>query len=125
MIIQYDVRPDATIDEKLRSLIESIQLALGEVGIVSSENQSSEQQDISAVIAELRELGSSVSTLTEVVGGFDGRLSGVETSLSSLDDTVGDLQTTIGSMQTTIQGINDSITDLDERVSALEHPTNP
>lgn len=30
MIINYDRRPDATIDEKLQSLIESISLALNE-----------------------------------------------------------------------------------------------
>lgn len=30
MIINYDRRPDATVDEKLQSLIESISLALNE-----------------------------------------------------------------------------------------------
>ena len=36
MIIEYDTRPDITVDAKLRSLIQSIQLAFNETDSISS-----------------------------------------------------------------------------------------
>lgn len=35
MVLDYDRRPDATVDEKLQSLMENIQLALNEKAEVS------------------------------------------------------------------------------------------
>lgn len=99
MIIQYDTRPDATIDEKIRSLIESIQLAFGEIGIDTGNTFTSQSADISAVIAEIRQLDDTVASFAEAI--------------TSLDEAV-------GAISDTISGIQDSITDLDERVTALE-----
>lgn len=99
MIIQYDTRPTATIDEKIRSLIESIQLALGEIGIDASNTSTSQSTDISTVIAEIREL-------TDTVSSFSVAITNIDENVTELTDSI-----------TVIQG---NITSLDERVTALE-----
>lgn len=85
MIIQYDTRPDATIDEKLRSLIHSIQLALGEVGIREDSNVTSQTADITALSAAIRQLSDEISTyaasiedISESVTGLDERVTELE-----------------------------------------------
>ena len=78
MIIEYDTRPDATVDEKLRSLIQSIQLALGEVGIDASNANTSQTQDLSAVIAELRRVTEDITSLSDAISGIADRVTALE-----------------------------------------------
>ena len=78
MIIQYDTRPDATIDEKLRSLIHSIQLALGEIGIKEDNNSTSQNIDINTLSALVKELSNTVSSLSEVIAGIGERVTALE-----------------------------------------------
>lgn len=74
MIIQYDTRPDATIDEKLRSLIHSIQLALGEIGIREDNNSTSQSIDINTLSALVRELSNTVASISSAITGIDERV---------------------------------------------------
>ena len=105
MIIQYDTRPDATIDEKLRSLIESVQLALGEIGIRESNNVTSQTINVEAVLALVRELADDVRSYDEAIASLGG-------SLSTLEDT-------------TIPGIQGDVSDLGDRLDTLEDTTIP
>ena len=100
MIIQYDTRPDATLDEKLRSLIESIQLAFGEVGIRENNNVTSHTINIDAVLALVRELAEDVRSYDDAISQLGDRLTTAEGSLDTLLDT--------------------TIPALDTRVTALE-----
>ena len=101
MIIQYDTRPDATVDEKLRSLIESIQLAFSEVGIDATNTATSQSADISEVLSEIRTLADSVSSISGAITQMDGQVTALEESIASIEET---------------------LTSLDERVTALENP---
>lgn len=74
MIIQYDTRPDATIDEKLRSLIHSIQLALGEIGIKEDNVATSQNMDINSLSAFVRELSNTVASLSDAIIAIDNRV---------------------------------------------------
>ena len=126
MIIQYDTRPDATIDEKLRSLIESIQLGFAEVGMTSgNEAAESTDQDISSVIAEVRRLADAVTSMSVIVGNFDQRCTDIEDSITDIQTSITDVQATITQIETAITTIEGNITSLDERVTALENPENP
>lgn len=78
MIIQYDTRPDATIDEKLRSLIHSIQLALGEIGIREDNNSTSQSIDINTLSALVRELSNTVASYSDAITGIDSRVTTLE-----------------------------------------------
>lgn len=67
MIIEYDTRPNATIDEKIRSLIDSIMLAFNEAGFstdtkVLTESESKDA-DISTLAAQIRQLSGDVASL--------------------------------------------------------------
>lgn len=108
MIIQYDTRPNATIDEKLRSLIDSIMLAFGEVGIKESNNITSQDTDMAAVLALIRDLTNEVASYSDAITGIDGRVVTLEdTTVPGIDGRVGTLE------ETTIPAI-------DERVTILE-----
>lgn len=104
MVIGYDTRPNATIDEKLRSLIESIQLAFGEVGIDATNTATSQNTDMSAVLTELRQLSDSVYSISEALARTAQGVTALEEAIAA---------------------ISDSITSLDERVTALEEAINP
>lgn len=89
MIIQYDTRPDATIDEKLRSLIKSIQLALGEVGIIADKESTAQSIDINALSALIRNLSDTVSSFSDAITGIDGRVETLEdTTIPGIDGRV-------------------------------------
>lgn len=102
MIIQYDTRPDATIDEKLRSLINSIQLALGEHGINVSNTSISQSADISSLTTEINLIREMASSLFSTTSGLDARLTDAEGAITN---------------------INETIASLDARVTALEQQT--
>lgn len=85
MIIQYDTRPDATIDEKLRSLIESIQLAFGEVGIRENNNVTSQTINVDAVLALVRELGEDVRSYDDAIASLGDRLDTAEDDIDALE----------------------------------------
>lgn len=78
MIIQYDTRPDATVDQKLMSLIRSIQLALDEVGIREDNTITSQNEDVSSLISLVRQLREDVTSLADAVTGIDGRVTILE-----------------------------------------------
>ena len=101
MIIQYDTRPNATVDEKLRSLIESIQLAFGEVGIDATNTATSQSTDISAVISAIQQLSDSIGSISDAITRIDERVTALEETITSIEGT---------------------LTSLDERVTALENP---
>lgn len=82
MIIQYDTRPDATTDEKLRSLIKSIQLALGEIESSTGGGSSSQPTDISSIIASLRELSDEMAAAADAITGLDDRVTELEETVS-------------------------------------------
>ena len=92
MIIEYDTRPDITVDAKLRSLIKSIQLALNELDTNAGNTVQVQTADVSALAASVASLSASVSVISS-------RLSEIETALGT---------------------INGQLTSLDERVTALE-----
>lgn len=92
MIIEYDTRPDITVDAKLRSLIKSIQLALNEVDTNAGTTATAQTADISGISASVASLSASVSVISS-------RLLEIETALGT---------------------INGQLTSLDERVTALE-----
>lgn len=81
MIIQYDTRPDADVDQKLKSLIESIQLALGEIGIEGGAYQASQKKDLDLLVNTLRALNETIS--------------GIEDDISTLIATVAKQNTKI------------------------------
>ena len=89
MIIQYDTRPDATIDEKLRSLIKSIQLALDEVGTKESNTSAAQNVDISSLSVLIRELSDTVSSYSDAITGIDERVETIEdSSIPTLQDSM-------------------------------------
>ena len=93
MVIQYDTRPDATIDEKLRSLIESIMLALNEAGIKSDNIVTSTNMDIASVTALINDLSSEVASYSTVLTDVDGRVDTLEdTTIPALDGRVTTLE---------------------------------
>lgn len=110
MIIQYDTRPDATIDEKLRSLIESIQLAFGEVGIRENNNVTSQTINVDAVLALVRELAEDVRSCDDAISQLGDRLTTAEGSLDTLLDT-------------TIPALDTRVTALEGRWTAPAAPT--
>jgi len=112
IIIQYDKRPNATIDEKLQSLIESIQLALNGMGVQDYTYQTSQDKSMEAVIVAIRQAEEEISTITSSIGNLGDRIDTVEGSLSTLEDT-------------TIPGIQGDIGDLDDRLDTLEDTTIP
>lgn len=81
MIIQYDTRPNATVDEKLRSLIHSIQLALGEIETAAG-GGSGEMGDISMILNTLQQLSSLVTSAMIAINGIDERVSELEEEVS-------------------------------------------
>ena len=100
MIIQYDTRPDATIDEKLRSLIKSIQLALDEVGTKEINTSTAQNIDISSLSVLIRELSDTVSSYSDAITGIDERVENIEDS--------------------SIPTIQESVAGIDARVLVLE-----
>lgn len=110
MIIQYDTRPDATIDEKLRSLIESVQLALGEIGIRESNNITSQTINVEAVLALVRELSEDVRSYDEAIASLGGRLDTAEGNIYTLTNT-------------TIPALDTRVTALEGRWTAPAAPT--
>ena len=98
MIIQYDTRPNATIDEKLKSLIESIQLAFNEIGIKDNVYQTSQNADINTVVTMLLEL-------SETIGILDSAVTNLSNSVGTLEDT-------------TIPGINTRVNALESKIPA-------
>lgn len=83
MIIQYDTRPNADIDEKLRSLIHSIQLALGEIEAVQSGGTSTSAGiDVSSILASLRQLSDAVTSVSDALTGIDERVTELEETAS-------------------------------------------
>jgi hypothetical protein len=117
MIIQYDTRPDATIDEKLRSLIESIQLALGEIGIRESNNVTSQTINVEAVLALVRELADDVRSYDEAIASLGGRL---DTAEGRIDAAEGNIYTL---NNTTIPALDTRIDALEARWTAPAAPT--
>lgn len=82
MIIDYDTRPNATVDEKLRSLIDSIMLALNETGIstdskVSAESES-KGESIATLEAQVRQINGSLASMDSDIDGLDGRVDALE-----------------------------------------------
>jgi len=86
MVLDYDTRPDATIDEKVRSLKDSIQLALNELGIDANNTSTSQGHDISSVEAEVRALREAVVSLSSVVTVFDTRIETLEEGAGTIDE---------------------------------------
>ena len=79
MIIQYDTRPNATVDEKLKSLIESIQLALGEVESNGSSNEVAAQTvNTEAILSLVRNLVDDVQAYDETIAVLTDRLDVLE-----------------------------------------------
>lgn len=122
MIIQYDTRPDATVDEKLRSLIESIQLALGEIGIKEDINVTSQSSDVQALSILLRELQNEVGSYTDAITGISGRVDTIEnTSLPGIGNDISGLDGRLDTLEdTSIPNIQGSVSNLAGRVSSLE-----
>lgn len=103
MIIQYDTRPDATIDEKIRSLSDSIMLAFNEAGFSTDHRMSSESAAQSK----------SIATMEAQIRQLNGLLSSMQTTLN-------DIATRLGNVETTVSGHTASLESLDQRVTALE-----
>ena len=133
MIIQYDTRPDATVDEKLRSLIESIQLAFGEVGIRDDKNITSQNTENAAMKAQIRDLVNEVQSYSDAITGIDGRVEtledttvpGIEGRVTTLEDTTvpaldGRLETL---EDTTIPALAGRVTTLEGRTELPAAPT--
>lgn len=99
MVLDYDTRPDATIDEKVRSLKDSIQLALNELGIDANNTSTSQGHDISSVEAEVRALREAVVSLSSVVTGFDTRIETLEEGAGTIDER--------------LTAVEESVTDLE------------
>lgn len=98
MVIGYDTRPDATVDEKLRSLIHSIQLALSEIGISEDSIITSQNLGVAGVTALINNLSNEVSSYDDAITSLDGRL-------DTLEDT-------------TIPGIDGRVTVLEDQIPA-------
>lgn len=82
MIIQYDTRPNATIDEKLRSLSESIMLAFNEAGLnidtkVSNEAES-QSESIATLEAQVRQINGSLALIQSSLDGIGTRVAALE-----------------------------------------------
>ena len=88
MIIQYDTRPNATVDEKLRSLIESIQLAFGEVGIDATNTATSQNTDISAIVTEIRLLSDAVNSLSDATTRMNQNITSLDERVTALENPV-------------------------------------
>lgn len=99
MIIQYDTRPDATVDEKLRSLINSIQLAFGEVDI--SVKSAGSSADISSLLSQIQQIRSSMAALAASVTASINSLSGRVTALEE-SQILPDVPTTDGAYKLTV-----------------------
>lgn len=100
IIIQYDKRPNATIDEKLQSLIESIQLALNGMAEQDYVYQTSQDKGMEAVIVAIRQAEESISTNTASIGNLGDRLDTAEGSLSTLEDTtIPGIDTRVGALE--------------------------
>ena len=133
IIIQYDKRPNATIDEKLQSLIESIQLALYGMGEQDYAYQTSQDKGMEAVIVAIRQAEESISTNTSSIGNLSDRLDTAEGSLSTLEDTtipsiqgdVSDLDDRLDTLEGTVGGHTTDISGLDGRLDTLEDTTIP
>ena len=78
MIIQYDTRPDATIDEKLRSLIDSLMLAFGEIGIREDNTMTSQNVDMYTMGAQIRRLSALIDSVSESLSDINEKLSNLE-----------------------------------------------
>lgn len=115
MIIQYDKRPDATIDQKLQSLIQSIMLAFNEAGISTETGGQviSGDQDISTLAAQVRQLAGDVTALQTTAVNQGEAIDALQTTVGTHGTDIEGLQTTVGGHATAIEG-------LDVRVTALE-----
>lgn len=87
MVLDYDTRPTATVDEKLRSLIASIQLALAEAGQADKSYTSSQSADMASVIVTIRQIEELLSTLNTAVGDIGSRLTTAEESIMDLESS--------------------------------------
>lgn len=102
MVLDYDTRPDATIDEKVRSLKDSVQLALNELGIDSNNTSTSQWQDISSVEAEVRALREAVVSLSSVVTGFDTRIGTLEEEIGTIDERLTSVEESVTELETAV-----------------------
>ena len=128
MIIQYDTRPDATIDEKLRSLIESIQLAFGEVGIRDDKNITSQNTENAAMQAQIRDIDNEVQSYSDAITGIDGRVETLEdTTVPGIEGRVTTLEdTTVPALDSRLDAIEETdLPALDGRLETLEDTTIP
>jgi len=87
MIIQYDTRPDATVDQKLQSLINSIMLAFSEIGAnVTGNTSSAEQADIKTIEAMIRDLSGNISSLQVTVAGHTSDIASLDGRVTALEN---------------------------------------
>ena len=78
MIIEYDTRPNATLDEKLRSLAESVMRAFNEAGFDTSVGQAAVSNatasQISAAVSQINSIAASIRTMTAELERLDGAI---------------------------------------------------
>ena len=82
MVIKYDKNPSLTVDEKLDSLVENVQLALGEYR--SSNNEGASIGDISTIMSALQQISSNVTYLLDTISSLDTRVSDVEDAVATI-----------------------------------------
>ena len=84
MIIQYDKRPNASIDEKLNSLVNSIILAFGESDITSSQTKDSVSKDIDSNTKDIDELNQDVDSIRQGVSSLVGTVADLAEAVRNL-----------------------------------------
>ena len=85
MIIQYDTRPDATVDQKLQSLINSIMLAFSEIGVTGN-TSSIDQADIKTIEAMVQNLSGNISSLQVTVAGHTSDIASLDGRVTALEN---------------------------------------
>lgn len=140
MILEYNRRPDATVDEKVQSLMESTQLALNDISraqqtadVAKEDAQTSvalaqtarqAAADASDAAAEAKQ---SAEEAAEAVEEIEGDVSGLKTRVTQAEDdidaaesSISSLGTRVGTAEGAITTIEGSVTSLGNRVTAAE-----
>ena len=94
MLIDYDHNPAASTDEKLRSLVESIQLSLAEIASELASLSSKHSKDNTKASEQIERLTNAVGTISSQIQTIQGQI----TTLNS--------RTTLRGKQFTLNGVS-------------------
>lgn len=140
MILEYNRKPDATVDEKIQSLMESTQLALNDisraqqtadvakedaqtsVALAQTARQAANEASESAAEAKqsAEEAAEAVEEIEGDVSGLKTRVTQAEDDIDAAESSISSLGTRVGTAEGAITTIEGNVTSLGNRVTAAE-----